>query len=166
MNSLWDIRIFLGLVPKESPCTWRKTCPSATLSVTNITRTDLESHPVLRAERALPIRIIHTNSVPASRKTLTVPVTKHSQLVRNWGLPRRTPCYDSADILRHTTGISAVDSTSYLYSGISATRLLHTGPTQFYVKLIKQYEHTSARRTTQLALQSKSTLLLILCAWN
>jgi hypothetical protein len=21
MNSLWDIRIFLGLVPKESPCT-------------------------------------------------------------------------------------------------------------------------------------------------
>ena len=20
MNSLWDIRIFLGLVPKESPC--------------------------------------------------------------------------------------------------------------------------------------------------
>ena len=23
MNSLWDIRIFLGLVLKESPCTWR-----------------------------------------------------------------------------------------------------------------------------------------------
>jgi hypothetical protein len=23
MNSLWDIRIFLGLVPKESPCTWQ-----------------------------------------------------------------------------------------------------------------------------------------------
>jgi hypothetical protein len=22
MNSLWDIRIFLGLVPKESPCTY------------------------------------------------------------------------------------------------------------------------------------------------
>jgi hypothetical protein len=22
MNGLWDIRIFLGLVPKESPCTW------------------------------------------------------------------------------------------------------------------------------------------------
>ena len=24
MNSLWDIRIFLGLVPKESPCTFQK----------------------------------------------------------------------------------------------------------------------------------------------
>jgi hypothetical protein len=24
MNSLWDIRIFLGLVPKESPCTLRQ----------------------------------------------------------------------------------------------------------------------------------------------
>ena len=23
MNSLWDIRIFLGLVPKESPCIWQ-----------------------------------------------------------------------------------------------------------------------------------------------
>jgi hypothetical protein len=23
MNSLWDIRIFLGLVPKESPCMYR-----------------------------------------------------------------------------------------------------------------------------------------------
>ena len=26
MNSLWDIRIFLGLVPKESHCTWHCVC--------------------------------------------------------------------------------------------------------------------------------------------
>jgi hypothetical protein len=26
MNSLWDIRIFLGLVPKESPCICKTSC--------------------------------------------------------------------------------------------------------------------------------------------
>ena len=35
MNSLWDIRIFLGLVPKESPCT--------TTSTTTSTDTDVDT---------------------------------------------------------------------------------------------------------------------------
>jgi hypothetical protein len=33
MNSLWDIRIFLGLVPKESLCIWLQTVNSLEFAV-------------------------------------------------------------------------------------------------------------------------------------
>jgi hypothetical protein len=66
----------------------RKTCPSVTSSATNVTWTGLKTHPCLRGDRPLLIWIIHTNSVPASRKILAVPVTKAYPIsTRNWGIP-------------------------------------------------------------------------------
>jgi len=82
------------IVTGENRSTRRKTCPSANLSATNLLRTGLKSHPSLRGDRTLLIWIIHTNSVSASRKILSVPVTKHSQLVRGTG--------DYREVIRHT----------------------------------------------------------------
>jgi len=78
----------------DNRSTRRKTCLSATLSATNLIWTGMKSYPSLRGDRPLLIWIIHTNSVPASRKILSVPVTKHIQLVRGIG--------DYREVTRHT----------------------------------------------------------------
>ena len=36
MNSLWDIRIFLGLVPKESPCTYNLIMRRVSVTITAV----------------------------------------------------------------------------------------------------------------------------------
>ena len=43
MNNLWDIRIFMGLVPKESPCTWWE------VQITNLVIITLLQSPVSSA---------------------------------------------------------------------------------------------------------------------
>jgi hypothetical protein len=50
-------------IDRGKPTTRRKTCPSATLSTTNLTWTDPESNPGLRGERPATNRLSHGTAV-------------------------------------------------------------------------------------------------------
>jgi hypothetical protein len=59
-------------IDREKPTTRRKTCPSATLSTTNLTWTDQGSIPGLRGERPATNRLSHGTAITLCWKILFI----------------------------------------------------------------------------------------------
>jgi hypothetical protein len=66
----------------ENRCTRRETCPSDTLSTTNLTRAGPESKPGLRGDRSVNKSELHLKTQPVPRsKTHSVSVIKTNKLM-------------------------------------------------------------------------------------
>jgi hypothetical protein len=56
-----------SIIDRGNQITWRETCPSATLSITNLTWADLGANPGLRCDSYVPNHLSHSTATPKSK---------------------------------------------------------------------------------------------------